>query len=830
MLKNKPAELAISVSFLAVVFVWIGDRPLVAGPKTSDDQSSPPFFLLTEGSLPEHALARLGSLRFRTGSSCFPLTFSQDGKTLAGVAHGRVFLWDSETGALKKLLSHPKKRHIDMSFLGTDGADLISLTEDGSIVCWNYLSGKEVLRRTIEGIGPGTGQCIHCVNQQAFLLKGRDGTLKAGDFKTGKDFGPINIPGVRLSDNPLQTACISPDGRTVALAFTDLEDVFLWDVRSSSLVGKLPGDPDHPDQVLMFSPNGKYLAAAVYEGKGRVWDWRNLVVKCQFQDGRKVRFSPVGNALVVWDAQVMRILDVATGQILLATKAGPSWNDGSDAISPNGKMLAIGTVRGTVRRWDLVTGQEIPLPTGHGASITSLVFDKKGTSVLSSALDQTTRRWGLPSGELLSTRHCPSSLTLAPDGILGATLIPFKDSEDLQLSDIRSGNQVVKKFDGVTDYYFPSEASLVYRTSDDALVFYDTNRHKEQKRFFLQETVVGSLAFSEDLHMFGGRLNMAFDEPGGLALWSGDTGKVLRRFSNQKGGAAAISPDARMMATTNPQHEVQVFECQTEKEILRVPIPEGSSSFCPLLFGPDNRTLAVPTWLGEIVLWDVFAGEQLAKFQGHRAQVTAMKFSVDGSLLASGGRDTTAVIWKIPGKAGKVQSVGEKMGLLWDDLASENPRKAYLAMAEVLGNPSAAAKFFENRLRATAALEPKLLDGLIGDLDNPTFSARDAATRKLAELGDLAVPALREALIKNSSLELRRRVNTLLDQIDRRPVTAPEQIRAMRAIQVLEHCGSLGKPLLAKMSTGFPESVVTQEAQRSLRRLSKKLGANEREN
>jgi hypothetical protein len=96
---------------------------------------------------------------------------------------------------------------------------------------------------------------------------------------------------------------------------------------------------------------------------------------------------------------------------------------------------------------------------------------------------------------------------------------------------------------------------------------------------------------------------------------------------------------------------------------------------------------------------------------------------------------------------------------------------------------------------------------------------REKARRELAELGELAEPALRQALSDKPSLEARRRIQALLDNL-RAPVTRPELLRSLRAVAVLEDIASSEtRRVLEQLARGTPEARLTREAKASLRRL-----------
>jgi WD40 repeat protein len=69
-----------------------------------------------------------------------------------------------------------------------------------------------------------------------------------------------------------------------------------------------------------------------------------------------------------------------------------------------------------------------------------------------------------------------------------------------------------------------------------------------------------------------------------------------------------------------------------------------------LAFSPDSKTLAVGrrSWQdgpGTVEIWDMASHTRRDTFRGHLGSVTALAFSSDGKLLASGSLDKTVVLW-----------------------------------------------------------------------------------------------------------------------------------------------------------------------------------------
>jgi WD40 repeat protein len=111
-------------------------------------------------------------------------------------------------------------------------------------------------------------------------------------------------------------------------------------------------------------------------------------------------------------------------------------------------------------------------------------------------------------------------------------------------------------------------------------------------------------------------------------------------------------------------------------------------------FSPDGRLLA--TGLGArdstVQIWDVRTGRELAAFKGHHSAIAAVAFSSDGRTLASGGGDSTVLMWDVTGRRGLASKplAPNRLQELWDNLADGDAKKAYAATWELALSPDGA--------------------------------------------------------------------------------------------------------------------------------------------
>jgi hypothetical protein len=242
------------------------------------------------------------------------------------------------------------------------------------------------------------------------------------------------------------------------------------------------------------------------------------------------------------------------------------------------------------------------------------------------------------------------------------------------------------------------------------------------------------------------------------------------------------------------------------------------------VFSPDGRLLARVGKDRTIELWEVLTGKVRRRFRGHQGGITPLAFSPDGKVLLSGSNDTTVLIWDVARRqeqrAGRLSETD--LQILWRALAGDDAESADRAVCTLAAIAEQSVPFLERHVRPARVAEAERMTRLIADLDNDAFAVRERAMRELAGLGEQAETALRQALQGSPTPEARRRIEALLGQL-RGQAPAPDLLRSLRAVETLEHVGTLQvRELLERLVRGAPEARLTQEAKASLERLSKR--------
>jgi WD40 repeat protein len=502
-----------------------------------------------------------------------------------------------------------------------DGRTLATVHDDYSIMLWDLVTRR--YRRVIQeqdyqpvsvSVSPKADWVAACGNHpgrrdfQVIVWNGETGEVRGGP-KHGKLYEP--------------SLAFSPDGHWLALASGVVtpqqpNSIILWDPATTEQRGLVP--QLYLAKAVAFLPDGKTL---VTTGEPR----------------------PHGEVLVL-------LIDVATGRELRRL-TGFAHLVNRLAVSPDGRFLATGTMRGLVQAWDLKTGKETHhFQEGHGEIRNFAFLHDSGVLATKAAATQKNsevfRLRDLVTGEVREN----------PYPVPGDAFGFVSDATGRRLA-FRSPDDIIRVWQPYPPppvltlpahekevwavAFAPDGRTLASASDDHAIKLWDTDTLKERITLKVHGELVTSLAYGPNGLLASG----SFDKK--VRLWDGITGKALACWEGHtvKIYAVAFSPDGSQVASGGDDETVRLWDVKTGEAVKTLHTP--GHGVRALAFSPDGRSLAATGGHGLLIAWDTATWKIKQKWRDAGDFLT-VAFLRDNKTVVTGGEDSKVRFWEPEGE------------------------------------------------------------------------------------------------------------------------------------------------------------------------------------
>ncbi len=282
------------------------------------------------------------------------------------------------------------------------------------------------------------------------------------------------------------------------------------------------------------------------------------------------------------------------------------------AISPHLSIVATGSEDTTIRLWNIDTGAEIGVLTGHQKAVDSIIFHPHHSGLLVSGdrAGQIKLWQANPVEELMTINSHQSKvncLAISPDGrliISGGSdktikiwLLRLTDDRSIDCLATLKAHQLA--VNGLAFNPIEAEVAFASVSSDRRVILWGMESKTPLDILTAHTQAVKTLAFSPN-----GKLLATAGDDGLILIWDVDCHKLVQTLSAHRWTISALS------------------------------------------FLANGNTLISASWDGNIKFWQVNSGQEIDCLSTHNEEVLAMAIGRDSQSIVTASRDRTAKIWQ----------------------------------------------------------------------------------------------------------------------------------------------------------------------------------------
>jgi WD40 repeat protein len=664
------------------------------------EDNAPLRFMLAQAMQPVDALT---DIRVRHGGvAAYRSAFSPDGRSFAihallrgsGEQYAVIKLFNAATGQQIAELPDAPALPLQLSFLA-DGRRLMATgyPDDNRIGApqthlWNLDAPSAPLK--IPGIHGMAGRNLHADGRQ--LLSASEGGLSIHDAASGAVLRRL------LDHESVTAASYSDDGEHLAVGLADGRVTL--HTADGAPVRTLAGDAAYAVAGLMFTPDGRKLIALSAYGDVRIWETDSGRLTLAFAADplyvTELQLDGSGVFLLTIGSEGYKVWSTGRGVLLFAQKRALAAY-ASAAISPDGSMLITTDYHNRIAEaWDVRARQLSYTFDLHSDGVSSAAFDTAGQRLLLTSRDGTASLWNMPvrpQWQLESHEFAPRTLRFDADGrtlLVGggdygqgrAELFDVETRASLRRYDGHQSavvyvafspdaeNLITASLDGTARLWNRSSGALLAILNHGPLGL-ETAQFSADGRYLLTTSDTTQLGAQDAAGVWdaatgrhiawlrheGMIMRAAFDGESGriatggtdhaIRIWNATDGSLLRTLTGHTEMLRSVqfSRDGHHLLSAAHDGSVRIWDAETGMVIHQL-ADAALGLVTQALYAPDERRVAIASQSGNVWLWQPDSGET-STLKGHLQEVLGLRYSIDGELLYSLGRDGSVRSWDV---------------------------------------------------------------------------------------------------------------------------------------------------------------------------------------
>ncbi|HKD99356.1 MAG TPA: BTAD domain-containing putative transcriptional regulator [Micromonosporaceae bacterium] len=320
-----------------------------------------------------------------------------------------------------------------------------------------------------------------------------------------------------------------------------------------------------------------------------------------------------------------------TPDLVHAAKINEADRIQAQAISPDGRLIAVAGAFGAIRVFDATTLRPVETLTYPAGPVRGMSFTSDSTRLVTWGGGVTTGTFGqlLPAAPMVVWDLASGQQVGVPFGL------PFPEGGAL-LADDRTV-VVVQTFPRPVN---ATTAQILSPKPPPKAFAWDLRTRRRSQLVHLPDVRAGSVNASTD------RRKVLIDGPGGITVVDAATGST--RLLRGVHGFPALSPDGHTLAVTDPDGpDVAVWDLATGK--LKGVARGHSAGVGYIAWSPDGSTFTSASDDASAIVWDAATLAPRLVLTGDTGAVLSAGYSPDGRTVYTSGQDGMLLEWDITG-------------------------------------------------------------------------------------------------------------------------------------------------------------------------------------
>ncbi|HEY1065964.1 MAG TPA: protein kinase, partial [Pirellulales bacterium] len=592
-------------------------------------------------------------------SSAFAVAFSKDGGRIAAVgSDGMVHIWDVNAPAAEDK-SFPEAITFEahpMAILTVDfapnGTDLLTAGEDNTIRIWHVGATAESVERraVLRGHAGWVRSAVFDPGSEQPIVYSASQDAEAKAWNVDEYHETVPLSG-HTADGVLSGA-FSPDGTTAVTGGAD-STVRWWDVKLGDQRGLFEEGHNLETTGAAVDRTGRYAVTTCVDGWTAIWDLSINAEARRFRvhqgPATCAAFGPKSDWIATGGGdETVRLTARETGeQIRVSAKLGSAVR--SLAVAPDGKLIAAGMTNGKIRLLNAETLREVRVLEGHSRDVNSLCFSPDGSEIYAASNDTTSGCWRVADGQERAPplKHAQPVyvVTVSPNGKYVATgdfagrvrlwdagtrklIADFSEDFSSPTASVRTGHK--------------SEVHALAFSGDGLQLASGDNNDGEVIVWDVKRFVEAPYARPTGYHASG---HVAAYNDGGSTQ---TTSFVADRWLAAPTSIVYLDylPGTSLVFAAS-KYDITVSDV-ADKRPNRIPTAAISAHLqvVGVAFHPSGKFVVSAGLESVAKIWSLDSQKVVRKLYGvHRVKMTSLDVSRDGRFVATGGEDGLAVVW-----------------------------------------------------------------------------------------------------------------------------------------------------------------------------------------